>query len=200
MPPIGGSVSDGAPQVIGRGSFGQRRAARPVARPAATLDQTVAVEHDMDGALSWNPDIAVEPPDQKLPDLAGTPMRLLALEPDDQALDRRRQLVGIAHRPLELHAPAIRHGPHREERHLRQPAGLGPRTERTGHFDAGGRSRQPEPDVGVGGWLCRNRGVDVTACTPRDCRSIYHANGADRAGEPRPARTKWCRRQGLTVF
>jgi hypothetical protein len=33
------------------------------------------------------PDIVAEPPDQELADLACPPMRLLALEPDNQALD-----------------------------------------------------------------------------------------------------------------
>jgi hypothetical protein len=70
-----------------------------VARPAAALDQAVAIENRMDGALGRHPDIAVEPPDQELADLARTPMRLLALEPDNQALDRLGQLVGVAHRP-----------------------------------------------------------------------------------------------------
>ena len=53
----------------------------------------------MDGALGRNADVAVQPPDQQLADLARAPVRLLALEPDNQALDLRRQLVGIAHRP-----------------------------------------------------------------------------------------------------
>ena len=88
----------GTPQIVGRGTLGQRRAARAVARPAAALNQAVAIENRMDGALGRNSDIAVEPPDQELADLAGPPVRLLALEPDNQALDRRRQLIGITHR------------------------------------------------------------------------------------------------------
>ena len=79
----------GAPQVIGRGPFGQRRAARAMARPAAALDQAVAIENRMDGALGGNPDVAVEPPDQEFADLARAPVRLLGLEADDQALDLR---------------------------------------------------------------------------------------------------------------
>src|SRR5258707_5964957 len=82
----------GAPQVIGHGARGQRRAARAVARPAAALDQAVAIEDRMDRAPGRNPDVAVEPPDQELADLAGAPMRLLAFEPHDQALDWLRQL------------------------------------------------------------------------------------------------------------
>ena len=52
----------------------------------------------MDGTFGRNPDIAVELPDQQFPDLARAPVRFLALEPDDQALDLSRQLVGAAHR------------------------------------------------------------------------------------------------------
>jgi hypothetical protein len=88
----------GAPQLVGSGALGQRRAARTMARPAATLDQTMTIEHRMDGAFGRNPDIAVEPPDQELPDLAGAPVRLLGLEPDNQALDLLGQLVGVADR------------------------------------------------------------------------------------------------------
>jgi hypothetical protein len=44
-----------------------------VARPAAALDQAMAVEDRMDGAFGRNPDIAVEPSDQQLPDLARAP-------------------------------------------------------------------------------------------------------------------------------
>src|SRR5437879_7826090 len=89
----------GAPQIVGAGARGQRRAARAVARPAAALDQAMAVEDRMDGAFGGNPDIAIEPPDQQFPDLAGAPVRLLGLEADNQALDLLRELIGIAHRP-----------------------------------------------------------------------------------------------------
>jgi hypothetical protein len=57
----------GAPQIIGFGARGQRRAARAVARPAAALDQAMAVEDRMDGAFGRNPDIAVEPPAELTP-------------------------------------------------------------------------------------------------------------------------------------
>jgi len=69
----------GAPQIIGSGTRGQRRAARAVARPAATLDQAMAIEHRMDGAFGRNPDIAIEPPDQQFADLARAPVRFLGL-------------------------------------------------------------------------------------------------------------------------
>src|ERR1700687_5082262 len=89
----------GAPQLIRGGPFGQRRAARAMARPAAALDQAVAIENRMDGALGRNPDVAVEPPDQELADLARPPVRFLSLQPDNQTFDRLGQLVGVAHRP-----------------------------------------------------------------------------------------------------
>src|SRR3981189_3651514 len=54
----------GAPQVIGHGALGQRRAARAVARPPATLDHAVATENRMDGAFGRYSDIAAEPPDR----------------------------------------------------------------------------------------------------------------------------------------
>src|SRR3954447_27080920 len=82
----------GTPQLIGCGAIGQRRATRTVARGAAALDQAVAVENRMDRTLGRNSDIAVEPPNQEFADLACTPVRLLALQPDDQALDLLRQL------------------------------------------------------------------------------------------------------------
>ena len=72
---------------------------RAVARPAAAPDQAVAVENSVDRTLGRNPEIAVEPPDQKLADLARAPMSLLALEADNEALNLLRELVGVAHWP-----------------------------------------------------------------------------------------------------
>src|SRR5438270_11568743 len=46
-----------------------------------------------------NPDVPVEPSYQELADLACAPMRLLAFEANDQALDLLGQLVGVAHGP-----------------------------------------------------------------------------------------------------
>ena len=37
--------------------------ARAMTRPAAALDQAVAIENCMDRALGWNPDIAVKTPE-----------------------------------------------------------------------------------------------------------------------------------------
>ena len=62
----------GTPQIIGRRPLRQRRAARAMARPAAALDQAVAVEHRMDGAFGGNLDTG-ESPRQALSILARTP-------------------------------------------------------------------------------------------------------------------------------
>src|SRR5258708_5082694 len=43
--------------------------------------------------------IAIQPTDQKITDLAGAPMRLIAFEADDQAFDLSRKLVGVTHGP-----------------------------------------------------------------------------------------------------
>jgi hypothetical protein len=46
-------------------------------RAAAALDQAMAIEDGMDGAFGRNPNVAVEPSQEKLADLARTPVRLL---------------------------------------------------------------------------------------------------------------------------
>jgi hypothetical protein len=56
-------------------------------------------EHGVDHALGRNADVAVQSADQELADLAGTPMRLVTLGCDDQALNLARRLVGVANRP-----------------------------------------------------------------------------------------------------
>src|ERR1700726_592857 len=68
----------------------------------------MAVEDRMDSTFGRNPDIAVEPPDQQFPDLARAPVRFLGLEPDNQALDLFRQLVGITHRPPRAIAQGLK--------------------------------------------------------------------------------------------
>lgn len=89
----------GAPQVIGKRALRQRRAARTVARPAAALDQAVAVEHRVNGAFGGNLDVAVEATHQQFANLASAPVWLLALQPDNQDLDLLRELVGKTDRP-----------------------------------------------------------------------------------------------------
>lgn len=49
----------------------------------------------MDGALGRHPDVTIQPPDQELTDLAGSPMWLLGFQADDQAFELLRQLVGV---------------------------------------------------------------------------------------------------------
>jgi hypothetical protein len=51
-----------------------------MARPSAALDQAVAVEDGVDGASGRNTDVAGQSPDQQFADLAGAPVRLLALK------------------------------------------------------------------------------------------------------------------------
>jgi hypothetical protein len=70
-----------------------------MARPAWHPHQAVPVQDGVDRALGGHAHLASESPHQELADLAGTPVRLLLLAGDDQALDLRRQLVGVAHRP-----------------------------------------------------------------------------------------------------
>src|SRR5260370_15421074 len=55
------------------------------------------MENGMEGAVGRDPDIAVQSANQELANLASSPMRVLALEGDDQALDLGWQLVGVAH-------------------------------------------------------------------------------------------------------
>ena len=88
----------GAPQVVGRDAGGQWRAAGPRPRAAQRLDQTVPMQDGMDGALGRDAQVAVQTAHQQFPNLARTPMGLLALESDDETLDLGRQLIGIAYR------------------------------------------------------------------------------------------------------
>jgi hypothetical protein len=74
-----------APEIIGLGTFGQGCSGGAVASLAHAQHEAVPIEHGVDGTLGRDPDIAVEAPDQELADLARAPMRLVALEADDQA-------------------------------------------------------------------------------------------------------------------
>ena len=47
----------------------------------------MTVKNGMDGAFGRHPHVAGKTPDEQLTDLARTPMGLVALEPDNQALD-----------------------------------------------------------------------------------------------------------------
>src|ERR1700688_2249299 len=70
-----------------------------MAAPGHALDQTMAIQHGMDGASGGDPDIAGQAAHQQLPDLAGAPMGLVTLQADDRGYKLLRQLVAIAHRP-----------------------------------------------------------------------------------------------------
>ena len=61
----------------------------------------------MNGALGRHSDVAVQTADQQLADFARPPMRLVALEIDDQPLHLIGQLVGIAHRPARAIAQRV---------------------------------------------------------------------------------------------
>src|SRR5262249_20839154 len=66
--------------------------------PPHALDQAAAVENGMDGAFRRNSDTARKPSHQKLPDLAGAPVGLFALEVDDLGLKLDRELIGVTYR------------------------------------------------------------------------------------------------------
>src|ERR1700684_4502629 len=59
------------------------------------FDQTMAVEHGMNGALGGNFDLAGKAAKQFLPDLPRSPVRFIPLESQDGRLDLHRQLVSI---------------------------------------------------------------------------------------------------------
>jgi hypothetical protein len=88
-----------APQIVGRHARGQVGYAGARAGSANAFDQAVPMQHGVDGALGRDAHVLVQAANQELANLARAPMGLLALERDDQALDLRRQLIGIADRP-----------------------------------------------------------------------------------------------------
>lgn len=88
----------GTPEGIRRRRAGERgaRGLGPAAAPP--LDQPVAVEHRVDGADRGQLH-ARGPLPQLLPNLRRAPARVLALQPDDRRLERRRQPIRLAIRP-----------------------------------------------------------------------------------------------------
>ena len=74
---------------------------------AGPLDQAMAVEHGVDGACGGDPDIAGEAPDQQLADFPGAPVWLVLFQAHDHGLDRRGQLVGVAHRAARAVAQGL---------------------------------------------------------------------------------------------
>ena len=61
----------------------------------AALDQTVAIEHGMDGAFGGKGDLG-ESAEQALANLASTPAGVLVLHVQNVVLDLKGKLVGIA--------------------------------------------------------------------------------------------------------
>src|SRR5258708_17435261 len=59
----------------------------------------MTVENGMDRTLGRYAHIRSQPPDQTLANLAGAPIGLLLFDLDNQALQLRGHLVGVAHRP-----------------------------------------------------------------------------------------------------
>ena len=60
-----------APKLVGHRARRQRRAGGAVAPPPGALDQAVAVEHRMDGALGRQAHVAGQLAHEQLPDFAG---------------------------------------------------------------------------------------------------------------------------------
>src|ERR1700693_3021912 len=63
--------------------------------PAAALDQTMAIQHRMNGAFRWNRNTR-KPADQALSDFASTPAGVLALHVQNIVLHLKGKLMGIA--------------------------------------------------------------------------------------------------------
>src|SRR6266404_6929280 len=61
----------------------------------AAFDQTVAIEHGMNGAFGGDGNTG-EPADQALTNFAGTPAGMLALHVENEILYLKRKLVGVA--------------------------------------------------------------------------------------------------------
>jgi hypothetical protein len=64
----------------------------------AAVDQTVAIEHSMDGADRRRVNVGIEAP-QPFPDLRRTPGRPVLLEAHDQRLDPNGEVIGATVRP-----------------------------------------------------------------------------------------------------
>src|SRR5260221_12308732 len=66
-----------------------------MAQAAATLHQTVAIQHRVDGAFRRDGD-AGEPAEQALADLTGAPVAMLALHVQNVVLHLKAKVAGIA--------------------------------------------------------------------------------------------------------
>src|SRR5690242_6397731 len=59
----------------------------------------MTIEHRMDGAAGGNADLTGKTAQQAFADFARAPVRLLAFQSEDGALDLLRQLIAVAPRP-----------------------------------------------------------------------------------------------------
>src|SRR5271170_6040627 len=84
------------PQRVRAGALGQRRAFGAGARSPGSSDQSMAIQDGMNGAASWDFHYRGQSSKEALPDLAGAPVRFLALGRYDGRFDLLGQLVGIA--------------------------------------------------------------------------------------------------------
>src|SRR6202451_4472141 len=89
------SLVIGAPQLVGPLAQRQGSSLSTTTQATAALDQTVAIQDRMDGALGRNLDVG-EPADQALSDFPSAPAGVLPLHVQDEVLHLKRQLIGIA--------------------------------------------------------------------------------------------------------
>ena len=84
----------GAPQVVGLLSQRQCRTLSATTHSAAALNQSMAIENCMNGALGWNRDLR-ESAQQLFADLSSTPAGVLLLYVENELLHLERKLVGV---------------------------------------------------------------------------------------------------------
>src|SRR5574340_1014633 len=85
----------GAPQFVGALPHRESRTLSTTAHAAATLHQTVAIQHRMNGALGGDGN-AGKSTEQALANLSRTPAGMLALHVQDEVFHLEGQLVGVA--------------------------------------------------------------------------------------------------------
>jgi len=88
----------GAPQIIGLIGHRQQSAGGFVTPSGSPLDQAMAVKDDMHRTDCRGVNIRIEP-GQPFPDLRRSPIWLVLLQPHDQRLDLKRELIGMSVRP-----------------------------------------------------------------------------------------------------
>jgi hypothetical protein len=83
-----------SPEVVGGSAGGKRSTQGTAARAALVPNETVAVEHGVDGADRGDFDFAGQSADQQFAELTGTPVGLVLPAADDEGFALRRRLVG----------------------------------------------------------------------------------------------------------